>query len=58
MDLPFPDETFDTYIDTFSMCVLRNPIKMLKEAQRVLKPGGRLLLLENVRSNNELLGRY
>jgi SAM-dependent methyltransferase len=47
--LDFPDATFDTVAATWVFCSVPDPILGLKEARRVLKPGGRLLLLEHVR---------
>ena len=35
---------------------MHNPVLGLQEIRRVLKPGGRLLLLERVRSENAFLG--
>jgi methyltransferase OMS1, mitochondrial len=47
--LPYADETFDTVLDTFSMCVLDEPVNVLREMARVLKrsPDSRVLLLEH-----------
>lgn len=42
--LPFPDASFDTVVSSEMLYYLDNPDKFLKEARRVLKPGGTLLL--------------
>lgn len=57
--IPFEDASFDTVVDTFSMCVYENPLRAISEMARVLKPGGMLLLLEHAKSkSNPLLGAY
>jgi len=54
-ELPFPDASFDTVIATFLFCSVPDPITGLKESLRVLKPGGRLLLMEHVLSEHRIL---
>ena len=48
--LPFDDEEFDTIILDDVLGDARNPVRALKEARRLLKPGGRMLLLMSLRS--------
>ena len=49
-DLPFPDASFDTVVATLALCTIPDDRGAVAEAARVLRPGGRLLLLEHVRS--------
>ncbi len=53
-DLPFPEQAFDTVVSTFLFCSVDNPTRGLEELHRVLKPGGRLLLLEHGASRGRL----
>src|SRR5581483_9396946 len=48
--LPFPDSTFDTVVVTLVLCSVHSQQGALAEIARVLKPNGRLLFLEHVRS--------
>jgi ubiquinone/menaquinone biosynthesis C-methylase UbiE len=48
--LDLPDEQFDTVVATLALSSIPDERQALAEAQRVLRPGGRLLLLEHVRS--------
>lgn len=57
-NLPFPPGSFDTVIDTFSLCVFPQPEKALAAMASALAPGGRLLILEHSRSPNVFLGSY
>ncbi|KAF9091549.1 hypothetical protein BGX29_004644 [Mortierella sp. GBA35] len=49
--IPYPDESFDTVVDTFGLCSFEDPVQVLREMKRVLRPGGKLLLLEHGNSH-------
>lgn len=55
--LPFPNGAFDTIVTTFVFCSVPDPIKGLCEARRVLKSGGRIVMLEHVLSERPVLRR-
>ncbi|WP_457751676.1 class I SAM-dependent methyltransferase [Thermococcus sp.] len=44
--LPFPDESFDTAVSTFFLCVVLDKGKVIEEIKRVLRPNGVLLAME------------
>jgi ubiquinone/menaquinone biosynthesis C-methylase UbiE len=44
--MPFPDDSFDTLINTDAFTLYNDPQKAMGEFHRVLRPGGRLVLLE------------
>ncbi len=48
----FGDNSFDTIVDTFGLCSFDDPVKVLKELQRVCRPNGKILLLEHGRSKS------
>jgi ubiquinone/menaquinone biosynthesis C-methylase UbiE len=50
--LPFPDATFDTAVVTLVLCSVPNQEVALAEIARVLRPNGRLLFIEHVRSGD------
>jgi ubiquinone/menaquinone biosynthesis C-methylase UbiE len=48
--LEFADESFDTVVCTLGFCTIPDPRRAFAEVRRVLRPAGRVLLLEHVRS--------
>ena len=48
--LPLEDRSFDTVLTTWSLCSAGNPAQVLREARRVLRPGGQLLFAEHGRA--------
>jgi ubiquinone/menaquinone biosynthesis C-methylase UbiE len=55
-NLAFPDRSFDTVVDSLSLCTFPDPLIALKEMARVCRSEGRILLLEHGRSDSEWLG--
>lgn len=48
--LDFADQSFDTVVCTFALCTIPDERQAVAEAYRVLRPGGRFVLVEHVRS--------
>jgi len=55
-DMSFPDDTFDTVFTTCVFCSVPDPIQGLKEIKRVCKPGGKIIMIEHVRSEKKVIG--
>jgi|HubBroStandDraft_5_1064220.scaffolds.fasta_scaffold36235_3 SAM-dependent methyltransferase len=51
-DLPFDDHSFDVAVSTLVLCGVDDQPRALRELRRVLRPGGRLLFIEHVRSDD------
>lgn len=49
-NLKFKDNSFDYVVNTFVLCSVPDPVKTLKEMKRVLKNGGKILMLEHTKS--------
>jgi ubiquinone/menaquinone biosynthesis C-methylase UbiE len=56
-DLPFEDSSFDTAVSTLVLCGVDDQPRALRELRRVLRPGGRLIFLEHVRSADPKLAK-
>ena len=55
-NLDFPDSSFDEVVETFVFCSIPDPMLGLQEIARVVKPGGRVFMLEHMRAANSTLG--
>ena len=58
MYLPFSSNSFDVYTISFGIRNVTNISKALCEAYRVLKPGGRLMILEFSSVNNDIISWF
>lgn len=56
-DLDFEDDYFDLIVTSCVFCSVPDPIKGLEELKRVLKEDGRIIMLEHMRSQNEIVGK-
>lgn len=56
--LPLPDDAFDFVVATFVLCTVDDPERALAEVARVLRPGGRFVFMEHVRSPDARLAAW
>lgn len=54
-ELPFEDDCFDTVVVALSLCTIPDPDAAVREGRRVLRPDGRLVFLEHVRSGSDVV---
>lgn len=52
--LPFDDACFDTVVCTFGLCAIPDVDAALAEMRRVLRPGGRLILVDHIESTSRI----
>jgi phosphatidylethanolamine/phosphatidyl-N-methylethanolamine N-methyltransferase len=55
LELPFGDSTFDHVFISHVISVVSDPIQLVKEAQRVAKPGARIVIVNHFQSTNRFL---
>lgn len=56
--LTFPDNHFDVVLMHLILAVIPNPVKALKEAERVLKPGGKIAVMDKFLPANQNAGIF
>ncbi len=50
-DLPFADNYADVVVATLVFCSVDDPARAVQEVRRVLRPGGKLVFIEHIRSD-------
>jgi ubiquinone/menaquinone biosynthesis C-methylase UbiE len=56
-DLSFKENSFDTAVATWVFCSVPDPVRGLRELGRVVRPEGRIVLLDHVRVDRPIVGR-
>ncbi|MBC9826173.1 class I SAM-dependent methyltransferase [Carnobacterium inhibens] len=56
--MSFADNTFDTIVTSCVFCSVPDPVEGLKEMRRVCKPDGKIIMLEHMRSHNNMIGKF
>lgn len=56
--LPFPSQSFDSVVSTWTLCSIPNVAKALREIRRVLRAGGKLFFLEHGLSEDPQVQRW
>src|SRR3954470_10516922 len=55
LELPFADSTFDHVFISHVISVVSDPYKLVQEAQRVAKPGSRIVIVNHFQSTNRFI---
>lgn len=58
LDLEFPEDTFDYVMAFHVVTVVPDPVRMIEEAKRVCKPGGRIVIVNHFTSDFPLVGSF
>jgi ubiquinone/menaquinone biosynthesis C-methylase UbiE len=56
--LDFADKSFDSVVASFVFCSVPDPVRGLMEVKRVCKEGGKVVLMEHMRSPNRVLNLF
>jgi len=55
--MDFGDSEFDSAVATYTISAVPDPVGVLREMRRVVKPGGSIVLLNHFRSERRVVGR-
>jgi phosphatidylethanolamine/phosphatidyl-N-methylethanolamine N-methyltransferase len=55
--MDFGDDEFDAAVATYTISAVPDPVSVLREMRRVVKPGGSIVLLNHFRSQRPVVGR-
>ncbi|HVT87772.1 MAG TPA: methyltransferase domain-containing protein [Tepidisphaeraceae bacterium] len=58
LQLPFADDVFDQVFISHVISVVSDPAALVREAQRVAKPGARILILNHFQSSNRVIAKF
>jgi phosphatidylethanolamine/phosphatidyl-N-methylethanolamine N-methyltransferase len=58
LELEFPDDSFDYVMAFHVVTVVPDPVRMIAEAKRVCKPGGKIVIVNHFTSDFPLLGAF
>jgi phosphatidylethanolamine/phosphatidyl-N-methylethanolamine N-methyltransferase len=58
LKLPFADDSFDHVFISHVISVVSDPIQLVREAQRVAKPGSRIVMLNHFQSTNRFIALF
>jgi phosphatidylethanolamine/phosphatidyl-N-methylethanolamine N-methyltransferase len=56
--MSFPDDSFDIVYAPYLISVVPDPVKVAQEMRRVVRPGGRIVILNHFKSQNPILSRF
>jgi phosphatidylethanolamine/phosphatidyl-N-methylethanolamine N-methyltransferase len=58
LNLPFADDTFDHIFMSHVISVVSDPFKLVREAQRVARPGARIVIVNHFQSDNRFIALF
>ena len=56
--MDFGDDEFDSAVATYTISAVPDPVGVLREMRRVVKPGGNIVILNHFRSQRPVVGRF
>lgn len=56
--MSFPDASFDSVLASYVMSTVADPVRVLHEVHRVCRVGGRIIILNHLRSRNRVIAAF